>query len=45
MVSAVNCASLLIHRPLSLKQIVHYMSVKKKKKTSNKPGVAVIFSD
>ena len=30
MVSAVNCVSLMIHRLVPLKQIIHYMLIKKK---------------
>ena len=29
MVSAVNCVRLMIHRPVPLKQIIHYMFKKK----------------
>ena len=31
MVSAVNCVRLMIHRPVPLKQIIHYMLILKKK--------------
>ena len=29
MISAVNCVRLMIHRPVPLKQIIHYMLIKK----------------
>ena len=32
MVSAVNCVKLMIHRPVPLKQIRHYILIKKNKK-------------
>ena len=31
MVSAVNCVRLMIHRPVPLKQMIHYVLIKNKK--------------
>lgn len=47
MVSAMNCVRQMIHRHISLKQIIHYMLIRKKKEKKegrDNPGLCFLKS-